>query len=345
MKYGEVKCMKDMRTLELYVRLSEGRIINKAEEAVYYGVSERTIQRDIEDIRAFLAERALENGAENRNVVYNKKKKGFVMEGTEGSLMTNSEILSVSKILLESRAFSRKEIEDILDKLIAGCVPLENMKLVSDLIANEKFHYVELKHKSYIQDKLWELGVNIMQHNMIELTYKRQQEEEDYVKRIVEPIAIMFSEYYFYLNAYIVEKDSKDRYVHMYDFPAIFRIDRIKKCKRQDEKFHITYGERFQDGELRKRIQFMYAGELVKTQIKYTGKSVEAVLDRFPTAKIIKKCEDGYVIEVEAYGKGMLMWLLSQGTMVEVLKPESLRQKMKEMLEEMVEKYKANVSV
>lgn len=34
------------------------------------------------------------------------------------------------------------------------------MKLVSELISNEKYHYVELNHKEYIQDKLWSSSMN-----------------------------------------------------------------------------------------------------------------------------------------------------------------------------------------
>lgn len=69
--------------------------------------------------------------------------------------MSNSEILAVSKILLESRAFGKKEMEALLNKLVEGCVPLRNMKLVSDLIANEKYHYVELTHPIRNPDILW----------------------------------------------------------------------------------------------------------------------------------------------------------------------------------------------
>ena len=37
---------------------------------------------------------------------------------------------------------------------------------------------------------------------------------------------------------------------------------------------------RFQDGEFRKRIQFMQTGMLVKIKFYYNGPSLEAVLDR-----------------------------------------------------------------
>ena len=42
------------RVLQMYAKLSDGYVVNKAEEAVRYGVNEKSIQRDIEHIRNFL---------------------------------------------------------------------------------------------------------------------------------------------------------------------------------------------------------------------------------------------------------------------------------------------------
>lgn len=333
------KLPKNNRTLDIYTRLCKGKIINKAEEARQFGVDERSIQRDIDDIRSFLDDCAVKDSTDTRKIMYDRTKKGFIMTGNESALMDNSEILAVSKILLESRAFTKKEINAILDKLILGCVPRKNMKLVSDLIANEKYHYVELHHKSCIKDKLWELGSEIKQCNLLEITYHRQVDSKTPVKRVIQPVAVLFSEYYFYLNAYITEQGERGEYVRKYDYPAIFRIDRIEHYKELGEKFKIPYANRFEEGEFRKRIQFMYAGDLVRIQFRYTGENVEAVLDRLPTAKIVSESEEGSIIEAEVYGKGILMWLLSQGKMVEVLKPSSFREEMRETLLEIIKKY------
>ena len=148
------KYSKNSRTLDLYVRFCEGKTIHKAAEAERFGVNERSVQRDIDEIRAFLEERGAA-GAGHREIIYDRSKKGLIMTGTEGSVMSNSEILAVAKILLESRAFTKEEMDSILNKLVEECVPLKNMQLVSELIANEKYHYVELHHKSVMQDKLW----------------------------------------------------------------------------------------------------------------------------------------------------------------------------------------------
>ena len=187
---------KNFRTLDMYVRLCEGKTVNKAEEARRFNVDERSIQRDIDDVSTFLDERSISTG-ESRLIEYDRAKKGFVMAGAGPSVMTSSESLAVSKILLEGRAFTKRELSVILNKLVEGCVPLKNMKLVSDLIANEKYHYVELNHKEYIQDKLWSIGSDIHEHNLVSLRYARANAPRESIKRIVEPVAILFSEYYF----------------------------------------------------------------------------------------------------------------------------------------------------
>jgi predicted DNA-binding transcriptional regulator YafY len=329
---------KNLRMLDMYVRLCEGKILNKKDEARKFGVDERSIQRDFNGIREYLADHAGETTGV-REILYDRSKDGFVMTGCDGSFMSNDEILAVSKILLESRAFTKKEISTILDKLISECVPQKNMKLVSDLISNEKYHYVELHHKSTVKDKLWTLGEEIKKTNLLEIVYAKQIASKEVVTRVIQPVAIVFSEYYFYLNAFIVEKNDDGDYVKKYDYPAIFRIDRIKSYRELGEKFAIVYANRFEEGEFRKRVQFMFPGKLMRLQFKYTGRSLEAILDRLPTAKVLSENEETSLIEAEVYGNGIIMWLLSQGSSIEIVRPKEMREELKRVLIEMLSIY------
>ena len=333
------KQSKNQRILDIYVRLCEGKVIQKETDAQNFGVDGRSIQRDIDDIRGFLSEYQQEHTADTREIIYDRTQKGYIMTGLTDKIMTNSEILAVSKILLESRAFTKKEISRILNKMISGCVPLQNMKLVSNLIANEKHHYIELHNKAAVQDVLWDIGQDIKKNNLIEITYEKQVSFKETVQRLVEPAAILFSEYYFYLIGYIVEKAENGTYAHKYEHPAVFRVDRIRNYRSTDIKFRMAYANRFEEGEFRKRVQFMYPGKLTRLQVKFTGSNVEAILDRLPTARITTEQKDGYIIDAEVYGNGILMWLLSQGTGIEILRPESMRQEMKSLLTEMLKKY------
>ena len=333
----ESKLSKNSRILDLYQRFCAGMLINKSIEARRFGIDERSIQRDIDDIRAFFAEHS--GDGDTREIVYDRKSKGFILAGYQSPLMTNGEILAVSKILLESRAFPRKEMLLILDKLTSGCVPQRSMKLVTDLLANEKYHYNELTKPTDIQETIWALGEDIREHRLLELTYQLQDPEQPPVPRLVEPLAILFSEYYFYLNGHIVESDGKGGFLHKYDYPAVFRVDRIVDYHVRDERFSLPYTDRFQEGEFRKRVQFMYAGPLLQIRFRFTGKSIDSVLDRLPTAQIIKCDERGFIVKAEVYGRGIEMWLLSQGENVEVLAPEKLRLEIQDKLRKMLQKY------
>lgn len=309
---------KIKRVLAIYTKLMNGYLISKTEEAQYYDVAERSIQRDIDDIRNFLDIDGESTGCVN-SVVYDHVDKGYRLEQIYKLKLNSSEVLAVCKILLDSRAFTKKEMTKMLDKLIACCVPRGNQALVTDLIANEAFHYVEPQHKTYFVDIMWEIGQAIRNCQYIDIEYRRMKDKA-LVKRKVKPLAIMFSEYYFYLTAFIDDENIRKNFDVINDsFPTIYRIDRIKGLKVLDEKFHIPYSSRFEEGEFRKRVQFMWGGKLQKVKFKYFGQNIEAILDRLPTAKILNEEDEVYTVSAEVFGKGIDMWLKSQGEYIEII--------------------------
>ena len=185
---------------------------------------------------------------------------------------------------------------------------------VQALVANEKLHYIPPHHGQHILDTLWTLGQAVRDQRVIEVAYQRMKDPQ-LVKRRMQPVGIMFSEYYFYLTAFLEDKTDFDNPDDL--FPTIYRIDRIKSVKVLNEHFRVPYAKRFEEGEFRKRVQFMYGGRLEHIRFRYTGPSLEAVLDRLPTAQVIKTEENGWLISAEVFGKGIDMWLRSQGEYVE----------------------------
>ncbi len=313
-----IKNSKLERVLGMYTDLVNGCVVNKTKMAQRYGVDERSIQRDIDDIRNFL-ELDAENTGYINTVTYDRAEKGYKLDQIYKMKLSNSEVLALCKILLDSRAFRKDEMTDMLDRLISCCVPLSNQKLVKDLVINEAFHYVEPQHKTRFLDNMWNIGQAIRDCHYIEIEYGRMKDKR-IVTRKVKPVAIMFSEYYFYFTAFIDDEEvRKDFDVINDSFPTIYRIDRIKKLKVLDERFHIPYSSRFEEGEFRKRIQFMYGGKLQKVKFKYFGESIEAVLDRLPTAKVLDEADGVYTVSAEVFGKGIDMWLRSQGELVEMM--------------------------
>lgn len=313
-----IKSDKIERVLGIYTKLMNGYLVSKVEEAINYGVNERSIQRDIDDIRNYLEADGERVGCIN-SVIYDRIGKGYRLEQIYKMKFSNSEVLALCKILLDSRAFTKAEMTEMLDKLISCCVPKTNQKLVTDLISNEAFHYVEPRHKTQFIDTMWDIGQAIRECEYIEIEYIRMKDKA-VVKRKLKPAAIMFSEYYFYLTAFIDdERVQKDFDVLNDSFPTIYRIDRIKKLTVLDEKFHIPYSSRFEEGKFRKRVQFMYGGKLQRVKFKYSGTDIDAVLDRLPTATILSEDNGIYTISAEVFGKGIDMWLRSQGDMIEII--------------------------
>jgi len=165
-------------------------------------------------------------------------------------------------------------------------------------------------------DTMWDIGSAVNEHRLMRIRYQKLK-EPDKVKRLIQPVGIMFSEYYFYLCAYICQSESNPD-VPQRPFPTTYRLDRIADYEILQEHFRVPYAERFQEGEFRKRIQFMFGGELRTIKFVYKGLSLEAVLDRLPTAEVIGHDERGWLIKAEVYGDGIDMWLRSQGVLVEV---------------------------
>ena len=304
------------RLLSLQQELLAGRVINKKEYAASFGVTEKSIQRDLDDLKAFFAE-----GRDGREVVYDPQVKGYRLTRQEPTSLTNSEVLAVCKILLESRSMVKEEMFPILDKLIQGCTPAAQLQQVVALIQNERFHYVEPHHGRRFIESLWQLGTAVKEQRVLRFCYSKMDGTS--CERVVEPVGILFSEYYFYLAAFIEGIDKKEHFANPEDrSPTIYRVDRIADFTVTAYRFDIPYKDRFQEGEMRKRIQFMYGGKLRRIRFKYTGPNIEAVLDRLPTARIMEDLPDGgQVVEAEVFdGNGLDMWLRSQGEWVEMLK-------------------------
>ena len=130
----------------------------------------------------------------------------------------------------------------------------------------------------------------------------------------------MFSEFYFYLLAIIVDDETHEPINTIDDlYPTIYRIDRIHDFKILRENFRVAYADRFQEGEFRKRVQFMFGGTLQTVKFIYKGRSIESVLDRLPTAKVKENPDGTHTVTAEVFGHGIEMWLRSQGDVVELI--------------------------
>lgn len=303
----DLKGNKGFRMIYIYERLNKGELIIKEQLADELCVTPKTIQRDIDELRIYLAE--THSMEEDVLIKYDRRKKGYYLIRFEREWFTNKEILALCKILLESRAFNKDDLHKLINKLLMQVVP-KDKKYINEIIQNEYRNYIPLRHNKELLNPLWELSQFIIEKEIIRFDYTRK--DGNGKERIVKPISIMFSEYYFYLIAFENNDSEEDKF-------KIFRVDRIENITKVNQKFKQPYNKRFNDGEFRKRIQFMYTGNLEEIKFKCKKHSLEAVLDRLPTAEIINEENGVYTIKAEAYGEGIDMWIRSQGENIEFL--------------------------
>ena len=325
----EEKGAKVNRSLWIYEKLIRREVVNKKQLARFFKVSEKTIQRDIEDIKDYL-NNYKDQSRELLDIKYIRNKNGYYMyvNGDDNDFLNKKDVLAICKILLESRAFCKEEINHLINSVL-NQIDNTQRKHVNELIVNELFNFVPLKHNDKLLSKIWDLSEYIRLKQVININYMKVDGVK--VNRTIKPVAIIFSEYYFYLIAYF-----EDVY---FDNPTVFRIDRIDSYEESGKRFSISESERFKDGEFRNKIQFMYSGEIIKVKFKFWGSSVEAVLDRLPTARIIEKEGNKYIIQAEVYGKGILMWIMSQMQFIEVMEPKDFREEIKKIIVEMNKNY------
>ena len=126
--------VKSTRLLTIYSELVNGAVLQKSELAHRFHITQRSVQRDIELLRFFFAEQMLA-----QDIVYDNREKGYRLTNTIPKSLSNSEILAVCKILLESRSMVKEELSPILDKLVDCCVPAESKKQCRSCLQTRNF--------------------------------------------------------------------------------------------------------------------------------------------------------------------------------------------------------------
>lgn len=317
---------KQDRVLDIFFRSLRGEGISVRRLADEYGVSTKSISRDINDLKAFLADHRELVG--NTELQYSQQDKCYYLHMDE--FLTNKEMFALIEVIIGVRAFSKKELLTLTDKLKRFTTVEERPKL-NELIRKELYHYTEVKHDcESVQETLWKLADCITQKREITVEYYRS----DRAWRVhrLRPASLMFADHYFYLIAFKTEEET--------DKPFYFRVDRIKYITEHRKKFAPGDLHEFDEGLLRERSLFMWPGKLRTIQFEYMGPSVQAVLDKIPTAKIIEKKGGAYVLEANVYGDGIKMWLLSQGSWVKVTAPDEFVKELCGEIERMREYYK-----
>lgn len=316
---------KTERILSIFFRAIRGEDISVRKTAEEYGVSSKTISRDINDLKAFLAENRDMLGYADLEYSYQQR----VYRLRLPEFLADQELLTLVKILVASRALNREDMITLINKLKIFSAP-KDRDMLGHMLSRELYHYVSVGSDiPHVMDRLWQVSRAIELKKEITITYIKMDRSE-IIRRVV-PVSVMFSEYYFYLIAFHSFDDGSQE-------ERFYRVDRIKDITEHRDRIFNECS--FDEGELRRMNQFMFPGKNRRIVFEFTGPSVQAVLDRLPTAKLIDVRNGVDIIEAYVYGDGIRMWLLSQGDWVKVTEPAELAEELRAEALRIAEKYK-----
>lgn len=289
-----VRILKINRLLGIAILLLNRETITAKELAGRFGVSTRTIYRDIDVL-----------SSAGVPVFTNKGNGGGISllenYSLNKTLISENEIESILLALKTLKAAKYPEIDAILEKIGAVFKHTETDWVHIDFspwdsTPNENNKFIEIKKA-------------ILERKRISFEYINSAGEKS--SRKIEPMRLVFKGQAWYLWGYCITKN---------DF-RVFRISRMKNVKATNEVFkRRDYTEKNTSDETEN------IRPLTRLKLKFYPQALYRLYDDFDDEMIVKNDDGTFTVEVQfpedewVYG-----YLLSFGSYVEVLEPQHIR--------------------
>lgn len=172
----------------------------------------------------------------------------------------------------------------------------------------------------------------IVQKNILSIKYFASHSQED-TRRDIEPVGIYYLSSHWHLIGYC----------HLRDDYRDFRIDRIKSLTVTDKQFNAEHPT------LKQYVAQTAKEKLLETVVIVVDKRIYSYLDG-------QKYYCGFIAEKEIDGRiemtflsesleGFARWFIMFGDQAEIIKPDSLKDRVKEIAENIAQKVSSGVSL
>lgn len=287
----------------------------------------------------------------------------YLMKVSRRTLMEYLRVLREKKYIAGKRGFykvnkfSDSELRLLIDGVLFGKhVPeadaakmIEKLKAISNENLKNRIkhvHYInEMQHtdNNSLYEVLDALDDAIERNKQVEITncsYNTAGELVEWGTRTVSPYYIVTSKSMYYLLCYAGRNDDIENR----------RLDRISKVKVLEEKsIPIRNLAKYSNGSfdlatyMREHI-YMFSGDSENIVLKVKIKSIGDVIDWYGKEYRILAEDDEFVtIRIKANSNAVYYWAMQYGSSVEVIAPPSLRKRIKQGLEAVLEKYKEDL--
>lgn len=307
--------MQINRLFEIIMILMNKETVTAKELADHFGVSTRTIYRDIDTL-----------SLSNIPIYTNKGSGGGISILPEftlsKSLLSETEQSEILGALQSLQAAQYPEINSVITKLGAMFKNVENSNWVEIDFSYWGSNVAE-------KNKFNNIKTSILTHKVVEFEYISSYGEK--TKREVEPLKLVFKGQAWYLMAFCRNKQAN----------RTFRMSRIINLVVTDKGFNRLLSEDLSiDQNSSQNTEDIR--EIITLKLKFQPEILYRVYDDF-NYESIKHNEDGTVEAIISFPEGEWVYgyILSFGEYVEVLEPEKVKRVIKERMEKALKYYKS----
>lgn len=311
------------RIIDILMSMLRGERIDIDTSKSLYGVSERTIKRDLGTIRNN------EKFASKYVMHYNSVQKNYNV--TSIGMIKPEEVLAILKILISSRALSKSELKDVTQHFLE-LVATEDRAPIKLLISTTSENYIPAVDNP-IFPHVKEFAEWIIAKKEISFMYNDNIASDEITKKQTGvPLSMYFDNHHFYVMMYLTEQDKT----------SLYRLDRFQKIKADGKTINVPADKKPDVGRMINKTFLLNGGNHIHYKFRYaSGKQV--ALDNVPNSYLSDDNDssnpNATIVEGELFSQGALLWVLSQGAQVKVLGPQSLIEKLRTELKKTLELY------
>lgn len=238
------------------------------------------------------------------------------------------------RAIIDTFSYSNYIVPSVAKNIIKKCKSMQNIYENANLRNYKVFAKNSKTENMEVIKNIEDISEAIQNKSKIEFEYWKYSIDKKFEftlnkKYKVSPYAMIYNEQEFYL---IAIKEGEEKF-------QFFRLDRIKKINEIGEKRDINKTEKEIDEFAKSTIE-MFAGEIEEIEAICNNPLLNPVVDKFgKNITIIKNDENTFRLILDTDKNGFLYWALKNLREVEIIKPISLRNEIKEIIENAKKKY------
>ena len=302
--------------------LSAVEIQEKIKEIYNVKIETRTIRRNIN-----LLKEKLDYDISTRD----ENGKGYYINRNPDTDFEPGEI----RAIIDNFSYANYIVPSIAKEIIKKCKNMQNVYENKKLV-NYKIYANDSKTENMeVIKNIEDISDAIENLNKIEFEYWKYNISDKLEKKIVSkpkvtPYAIIYNKQEFYM---IGIKEGQEKFYN-------YRLDRIKNLKQLQEKRTIKKSQS-EVQEYAESLVEMFGGSKEEIEAICSMSLLDAVFDQFgKNITIIKNDDKSFKLILDTNRMGFKFWVLRNIDAVEVVKPVSLRNEIKEIIRDAAKRYK-----